>query len=457
MKNTPGVINHIVKNDLCIGCGLCTYQCPTKAIDMKWNELGFLIPELTGHCDLKGDCLTVCPFNPFPDKEVATEDHLAELFLKEAAFHHPKMGRFQGIYAGYANEFRLSSSSGGIATYVLTKLLEKGIVNNVFSVKESTKTGTHYEYSISHTKQELLEASQTKYFPVTLSSVFSKMEELEGKVAIVGVGCFIKAIRLAQHTNPSLKEKIPFLVGIICGGVKSRFFTEYLAGKANVSTANIQKPQFRIKDVNSEASDYSFGCYDTHHNEERKIKMRSVGDMWGTGLFKANACDFCDDVTTELADISVGDAWLEPYLKDGKGTNVVVTRSAIAQKIIAEGMDLKQLNLDILSRDKFLSSQQGSFNHRHIGLPFRTQRALKRGLIVPPKRFTKNQRIPFSFKLVQICRMKTRSKSLETWKRAGDAAIFDQMMKKNLSLLGKATLLYHFHRRFISKLKSTVN
>jgi coenzyme F420 hydrogenase subunit beta len=30
--------------------------------------------------------------------------------------------------------------------------------------------------------------------------------------------------------------------------------------------------------------------------------------MCASGLFKANACDYCDDVTTELVDISLGDA-----------------------------------------------------------------------------------------------------------------------------------------------------
>jgi hypothetical protein len=76
---------------------------------------------------------------------------------------------------------------------------------------------------------------------------------------------------------------------------------------------------------------------------------------------------------------------------------------------------------------------------------------------VPPKRFDKDERIPLDFKLVQILRMKTRLKSLETWKRAGNAAIFDKRMKKTLYLLSKATLFYHLHRRFSSKLKSTLH
>ena len=67
--NIPKVINTVVKNDLCTGCGICVYKCPSQAIEMQWNEEGFLVPELTGECDLNEECLSVCPFNPFPEEK----------------------------------------------------------------------------------------------------------------------------------------------------------------------------------------------------------------------------------------------------------------------------------------------------------------------------------------------------------------------------------------------------
>ena len=449
--NISKVIDTVVENDLCIGCGLCVYKCPSQAIEMRWNEEGFLIPELTGECNLKGQCLSVCPFNPYPDEKVKTENEIAELFLTNTKNHHPKIGRYERIYAGYANEFRLTSSSGGIATYFLSELLQKGVVNHIFAVRESTTPGTFYEYAILHDKKELISASKTKYYPVTLATVMPKIHKLEGKVAVVGIACFIKAIRLAQHTEPELKEKIPFLVGIICGGIKSRFFTEYLANKAGVEIENIEKPQFRIKDFNSTASDYSFGCVDGKTKTEKTIKMRSVGDMWGTGLFKANACDFCDDVTTELADISLGDAWLEPFSKDGKGTNVIVTRSQLAENIIREGMKNNKLSVEPLPLERFLSSQQGSFNHRHKGLGYHVKLAKKQGKPVPPKRHD-NEKISLDFKWVQKQRLKVRKKSLEIWKETKDASIFDLRMKKDLQQLYRLTKIYHYKRAIKNKL-----
>jgi len=343
--NKPKVIELVVENDLCIGCGMCVSQCNSNALEMTWNDKGFLVASTKNTCDCNGACLNVCPFNPFPKEEVRTENEIAELFLDSATDHHQKIGKFNNIYAGYSKEFRLSSSSGGLGTYISTELLAQKIADHIFSITESSEPGIFYQYSVSSNIEDLLNASKTRYFPVTMATVFSEINNLHGTVAVVGVGCFIKAIRLAQYSDPKLKEKIPFLIGIICGGVKSTFFTEYLGSKLEVEIKNIQKPQFRKKDISSSANDYSFSCTD-ENEEEKSIKMRTVGDLWGTGLFKNNACDFCDDVTTELADISLGDAWLAPFDKDGKGTNVIVTRSALAESLIKKGIENRDLEVD---------------------------------------------------------------------------------------------------------------
>jgi coenzyme F420-reducing hydrogenase beta subunit len=426
---------------------------------MHWNEFGFLVPGLTGTCENDNSCVTVCPFNPFPEKEERTEDELSALYLKDSTEFHRKIGKYINIYAGYADDLRFTSSSGGLATFILSELLEQGAVNHVISVKESHNAGMHYEYAVSNTQEELLAASRTKYYPVTLSSVFSGIDVLEGKVAVVGVPCFIKAIRLAQQRNPQLKEKIPFLVGIICGGWKSSFFTEYLSEKSGVQKNACHKPEYRIKDVHSTATDYSFGCYDKNEGREKTIKMRSVGDMWGSGLFKAHACDYCEDVAAELADISIGDAWLEPYVLDGKGTSVVVTRSLPAEKIIQDGMKngrLRKLHCETLKPEKFIHSQQGAYDHRHTGLSFRMRQAEKARISIAPKRWDTSDSITVDYKIVQWMRMVVRKKSLEVWRAYPNAKIFDKKMNALRLLLKIASAFNHYKKTFtknIGKMK----
>lgn len=253
-----------------------------------------------------------------------------------------------------------------------------------------------------------------------------------------------------------MREKIPFLVGIICGGVKSRFFTEYLAQKAGANSSEIETPQYRVKDLKSSAHDYSFSCHDKETNSDKIIKLKTVGDMWGTGLFKANACDFCDDVTTELADISLGDAWLEPFNRDGQGTNVIVSRSKIADEIIQSGIQSKEIQVERLPLERFLVSQQGSYNHRHRGLSVRIEQAHKNKVIVPPKRFG-NIKVGFDFKLVQKIRRVVRAESLSAWQNKPDHVYFDIQMKKYLYALRCITRIYHYKRTITANLKKMIS
>lgn len=449
MSNTPKVLTSVVDNDLCIGCGLCTYVCPSNSLKMQWNDLGFLVAGIAGDCCDEGVCLTVCPFNPEEKDNNKNETGLAKSFLTEATQSDDKLGRFIGIYAGYSEKHRPTSSSGGVASYIFEQLLEKNIVDHVFSVGESRNGETHYEYVVKSSKEELQAVSKTKYYPVTLATVLPELHKLEGRVAVVGIACFVKALRLAQATDPYLKQKIPFIAGIICGGVKSRFFTEYLASKAGAQVNSFISPEYRVKDPSSTAHDYAFSCYDTVENREKLIKMKAVGDMWGTGLFKANACDFCDDVTTELADISLGDAWLEPFNKDGHGTSVIITRSKAADLLIQNGITVGDLNIDVLPREKMLASQQGSFNHRHDGLYLRIKESNDKKIIIPQKRFGKK---PLSLDLIltQKLRRVARKNSLIIWKKKPSAVEFDKSIKRTLTLLHYVSKIARY-RRILTK------
>lgn len=442
------IFDAVVKQDLCVGCGACLYSSSQDNLGMKWNKEGFLnpnpdIPELLSEENLK-----VCPFNPFPDKEVRTENEIAGVFLKDAPNRHQKVGRYYNTYVGYSNKYRLTSSSGGIATYLIDELLNKKIVDAVITVKEGENS--FYEYSVVRSTDELLSTSKTRYFPVTLATVLGQLKNSNERFAVVGIACFIKSVRLLQIYHPELKERIKFTIGIICGGIKSRFFAEYLAGKAGVANNHFTQPQFRIKDHHSTASDYSFGCKD-EEGVLHTIKMRKVGDMWGSGMFKNNACDFCDDVTTELADISLGDAWLNPYNQDGNGTNVMVTRSKLAEKLINEGITEKKLSVEHLDFNQFLSSQQGSFNHRQKALGFRIKLAKKKGLSIPPKRHDQ-EKISLDFKLVQKQRMVVRKQSLIQWPITNDSHLFDEVMFGSRDTLQKRTKINHYMRAIKRKM-----
>src|SRR5690554_1145814 len=236
-------IEDIVENELCVGCGICISE--SKTSKMIWNKDGFLVPLLDN--SFNENAIKLCPFNPSPEKEVEDEDILASRIFPNTKQNDFKIGRFENTYIGYANSYRETSSSGGVATYVFEKLLRNNIVNHLFIVKEINGA---YEYQWFDNIDKIKEISKTRYIPVTMENLFKEIDSKQGKVAVSGVACFIKAIRLKQHYYPHYKEKIPFLVGIICGGLKSRFFTDYLAQNSGI-VGKYGNQEYRIKDKNS--------------------------------------------------------------------------------------------------------------------------------------------------------------------------------------------------------------
>ncbi|HAP96717.1 Coenzyme F420 hydrogenase/dehydrogenase, beta subunit C-terminal domain [Epilithonimonas hominis] len=426
-------IKDIVNNNFCTGCGACISESNSKMI---WNKEGFLVPDISK--EFSDQAIKLCPFNPSPQHEIQDEDQLADLFFKESKNNDKRIAHYQNTYVGHAVEYRHDSSSGGIATYIFATLLKNKIVDHLFIVKEVNGT---YQYQWFDSVESIKLISKTRYLPVTMENLFKEISSKEGKVAVSGVACFIKAIRLKQHYDPQFKEKIAFTVGIICGGLKSRFFTDYLADKAGIN-GKYNKQQYRIKDPVSTASDYSFGAF-SDDQSFHQIKMRTVGDMWGTGLFKSNACDFCDDVTTELADISLGDAWLSPYNKDGKGTSVIVSRSLLADELMTKGIESGALKCQHLALDKFLQSQEGSFKHRQLGIRYRLNLIHKKSRFVPFKRAKFFQDIPFEYRNVQRLRMKLRAASLEAWENTKNAEAFEKEIDPVKNQLIQSTRFYH--------------
>jgi coenzyme F420 hydrogenase subunit beta len=424
----------------CTGCGACVSE-NRDCLEMHWTADGFLAPRQREPQTIRLDwakAIRVCPFNPRPDQEIEDEDALGRKFLPDATHADPVAGRFERTYAGYSHRFRKTSSSGGIATHVFNELLQRGLVQHVFTVTASDEAAC--KYSFVSRDDEISGTSRTRYYPVTLDELFQKIESMPGPVAVSGVACFIKAIRLKQHYHPALREKIPFLVGIICGGLKSRAYTDFLAQSAGIK-GPYSRPEYRIKDDASSASDYSFGALDDT-GSAHQVKMRKVGDVWGTGLFKSRACDFCTDVFTELADISVGDAWIAPYRKQGMGNSVVVTRTSLADEIIQTGIRDGALCVAEIPLAEVIASQAGSVSHRQAGIGLRLASARQTGSPQPFVRRRMIREMPLLFGMVQRQREVTRSRSLRYWLALQDARTFARRMKKHVRWLKLLTRAY---------------
>jgi len=378
--------NDIIRSKLCIGCGACAGMAEPDQAHMVWDRHGQLKPS--------GDAAWLnrpsqsfahtCPFSPAaPD-----EDAIANGRFPSAKEQDPQLGHFEKAYVGHVTEgaFRPWGSSGGMVSWVAAELLRRGLVDGVAHVAPRVPAdgGGYFGYRISRSVEEVQGGAKSRYHPIHLADVIREIRAVPGRYAIIGVPCFIKAAHLLRESDALLRERIAYTLGLFCGHMKSRRFVESFAWQLGVPIQAVRAVDYRLKDETRPANWYT--AHLTLHNGHAVHKdwwHLADGD-WGAGFFQNPACDMCDDVVAETADIAFGDAWVEPYSSDGRGTNVVIARSREMAALVDDAIAAGRLALEQVDGDFVVQTQAAGLRHRREGLAYRL--TWRRSGIVPHKR-----------------------------------------------------------------------
>lgn len=406
---SQNVINTIIANELCIGCGICAGICPQNALVMKFNEYGEYVPYLENNC-LEGCrlCLHACPFHDNNENVLGTSLYGNTKDIKYLS----ETGYYLDSFVGYSSDFRPNSASGGMATWLLTTLLRENVVDYVITVNANKDPDQLFQYTIFDDEKSILTSSGSVYYPVEMSQVIKTILDKPGRYAIVGLPCFLKGLRLASQKNKKLKERITVTVGLVCGQMKSTHYTAYLSTLANAG-GKLQKVNYRGKSPDKPANNYYFHCINENGDEGTIFLKDGVAEAWVNRWFTPNACNFCDDVFAELADVVFMDAWLPEYSSDSRGTNLAIVRTPFINDLILKCSKEKLIDIDNISIEKVIESQQGVIDLKQKSLAYRLYLAKKNGLKVPVKRVEMSNKMIF-FKRQEIklkCKMQKASKT----------------------------------------------
>lgn len=385
-------IDQVIAEDMCVGCGACVFARPDLyAIEM--TPAGHWKANRKVETDEDRDTLSrICPMSGVGRNE--TEIAAA---LYPALPANDQIGRYLSTFAAHVDEdeFRARGGSGGLVSWILAELFRRDEIDAVLHVKPvnpEENDGLLFRYAISQSEQEMIGGAKSRYYPIEMSSILEKLKGSSKRYAVVGLPCFIKAVRHLQDEGLLSREQIPFCLGLICGHLKSRYFADYLAQQKGEHSGRLAAFDFRRKLENHKASDYGFAyrlrsCAEDPFPAEAVWPMSSVrGRDWGEGMFKNTACEFCDDVIAECADVAIGDAWLPDYVGDYRGTNVVVTRHEMIEKIIREGAARGAVTLGPANVAAVIRSQSSGLRHRREGLAHRLARRVSQHAWVPAKR-----------------------------------------------------------------------
>ena len=342
-------INSIIKNNLCLGCGLCE-SIFIDNCEMKVNSEGFYIPEFIIPLTKKQDELIVdlCPgvniVNSKPSNNVWGESLI------------------KGESWSTDEEIRHRGSSGGFISGLASYLLDNKIIDGVLHVGVEDDSWLYNKLTISKSKEDIISKTGSRYAPAKVfNDILKQLDEPYKKLLFIGKPCDIYALNNLMNKEPKYRGKIFLTIAFFCAGIPS-----YNATKKLVNINTKSKPSTLRYRGNGWPGNFTVKY---ENNDELKLSYK---ESWGNHLGKDLnfRCKICPDGIGLNADISVGDSWEDvdgyPSFTNKKGRSFVIGRSLLAKSIILKAAEDKTIvfNKDKISFDTLSKTQKYQYERR---------------------------------------------------------------------------------------------
>jgi len=346
-ENTFKSVSIIHDNKVCCHCGLCSSICPVDCINLTTDYV--YIDE--SKCITCGLCYSICPRS-------FSIDNLQRIIKKSDSSlkYSQGLGYYKDIFSARTLKYAIKKvgQDGGIVTSLFHYLFNKNLIDAVITIKHSKKYWIP-KVSIIEKVEDLYKTAGTTYVHAPILSILDKIKKYK-EIAIVALPCKIKALFKGGlfPVKLPLLNNIKYKIGLFC---KECFSYEKIlmlfSNKFSVDIDEIVKMDInRGKFVITLESGEIF----SHPLDEC--------DLYGSDF-----CNYCNDFTAELADISVGSigsklGWSSVIIRTKKGEGIF--NDAIKHGIIETKrlMDKKplQLNIEKLAEIKRDSSRPIQLN-----------------------------------------------------------------------------------------------
>jgi coenzyme F420 hydrogenase subunit beta len=351
-----------------MGCGACKWACTNNAIilrDIPTKGIRPFVDEKK--CKKCGACVGVCPGKmlehiEFPDEAIGE--------LSDG------WGPILEIYEGYAadDNIRYMGSSGGIATAIALYAIEKAGFSGILHTKVDSNCSIKNVPTYSISKDEIFEATGSRYAPASPCQDFDKIKQAEGVSLFIGKPCDCAALRKACDYDPELSNKIGLIVSIFCAGTPSTSGTTAILKEMGIEDPSLVE-SFRYR--GNGWPGFATACGDISKfgkikNTEVKIgeygcRTMAYNHAWGKILTRHGQlrCRLCPDSTGEFADIAVGDAWHKDF-QDDSGQSIVLIRTPKGKKFYRQDDFNKYVTLKNTELDSLPNAQSSVYNKRSM-------------------------------------------------------------------------------------------
>ncbi|MCX5682212.1 MAG: Coenzyme F420 hydrogenase/dehydrogenase, beta subunit C-terminal domain [Planctomycetota bacterium] len=377
----------------------------------------------------------MCPFSDQPnDEDTLAREAFSDIpgiqHRPECGYHHDSVLGYSGV-SGH----RDGGASGGLTTWVLESLLAEGRIDAAVCVTPDSAGGRWFQFAVARTAGEIRAGARSCYAPVEWSEALRRILSQEGQYAITALPCYAKALRRAMKSLPLLRRRVRFVLGLVCGQYKSRFFTEYLCAFGGGDPNHIDEVAYRIKDPRRTAFDHGIRYVSRRGGvarHEAVVYPSSLPtELWTDRAFTPRPCCFCDDTFAECADATFMDAWLAPYLSDFRGHSLVLVRRPEVADLLRRGAAQGFVWLRDVGIADVIQSQAGVVGSKRGRVRIWMDLACAAGEAVPRKRehLLARGRVPFWRKASASAVYRVLHESRLRWPESGKSpARYDALM-----------------------------
>lgn len=330
------MIEKVLKNNLCTGCGLCKSIFPKGKILIEISEEGFYRPKIVTRLTKNEEILfkKVCPGRIVTKERVKTplsDSVWGEMFSCK-------------IGSSTSELVRKEASSGGAISAILIHLIENKKVSAVVHIGPSEALPYLNELKVSTSVAQIIESANSRYSPsCPLENIIDIVDKYE-KVAFVGKPCDIAALRRYAEHNINIKSKILYYIAFFCAGVPSFKATKNIVEAMDIDMNNVSSIDYRKEGWP--------GYFRVIDKTGQKFKLSySLTWMKLLGPTMQFRCKLCVDGIGHLADIVCGDAWDNfdktgfPTFKNAPGKSLIITRTPQGEQLIEQLINQKEIKI----------------------------------------------------------------------------------------------------------------
>lgn len=338
MDNT--VVFSTLKQNNCIGCGICSCVCNIGALNIIYSQDKEYIPVIDGEkCVNCGQCVMYCP-----NSIIKRTDALNRLSCAEDKIAHG-IENAAGYFVCKNRDVDklLKSASGGFVTEFAVRLLEMNMIDCVIHGRRKIAAcgEEHYEATVSENKSAVYENSSSIYGPVCFESALRQFQNESKKILIIGTPCVITGMKKLFEENKSYSLNKIYTIALSCSHTVNGQFTDFMAEKCGVEGKYITDFRAKTKEMNNHG-----GFYTKFYDNEKTLFIQNRDEtmftpIWRNYFFAQQACTTCSDFWGKDADVSTKDAWGKLGHNERYGSSIVIFRNKELMSIFEQMYNLQ--------------------------------------------------------------------------------------------------------------------